>query len=428
MRDWISSDNKVIVRGKGFYLIDSEGNKYLDGNASMWCNVWGHSTNKVIETMVRQLRTIPHSTLFGLSNAPSVKFAERFIKIAKGMHKVFFSDNGSTAIEVAMKMALHYWHNKSNYKKTKFISLENGYHGDTVGAMSLGYLSQYFHAYKPLLTRVYKIPSPSFSKKKHISEIDMLEYCLEETEKTLKKYSSNCAALVMESGAQVAGGAIIYPENYQKRISDLCKKYNILLIVDEIATGWGRLGNMVEYIAQNSIPDIACFGKSLTAGYFPLAITATTRKIFDEFLGDYWENKQLYHGHTFTGNPVGCIAALANLQLYKETNLLLRIKRNTVYLAKRLQEFKKSSIVTDVRHKGLLAGIEISWKGKPIKTLKNKRIINYYIAQESLKQGVFTRTLGNIMMIVPPLAINKEDFEKLLNVQLSLLNRVERDM
>jgi adenosylmethionine-8-amino-7-oxononanoate aminotransferase len=232
----------------------------------------------------------------------------------------------------------------------------------------------------------------------------------------------------MESGAQIAGGVIIYPVGYQKRISDLCKKYDVLLIVDEVATGWGRLGNMVEYIAQKSTPDIACFGKSLTAGYFPLAITATTSKIFDEFLGDYWENKHFYHGHTFTGNPVGCIAALANLQLYEKTNLLLRIKRNSKYLAKRLQEFKESSIVIDVRHKGLLAGIEMSWKGKPIKTLQNKDIINYYITQESLKQGMFTRTLGNIMMIVPPLAINKEDFEKVLDVQLSLLKKVERNI
>jgi adenosylmethionine---8-amino-7-oxononanoate aminotransferase len=427
MRDWNNSDNKVIVRGKGFYLVDSEGKSYLDGIASMWCNVWGHSTNKVIDGMVRQLQRLPHSTLFGLGNAPSAKFAERFIKLAKGMQKIFYSDNGSTAIEVAMKMALHYWHNKGNYEKTRFISLENGYHGDTVGAMSLGYIAKFFKTYKPLLTRVYKVPSPYIFNGEPQNKED-LDYCVEQTENILKKYSSKCSALVMESGAQIAGGVNIYQPDYQRKISDLCKKYDILLIVDEIATGLGRLGNMIEYLAQKSTPDIVCFGKSLTAGYFPLAITATTDKIFDAFLGDYPENKQFYHGHTFTGNPVGCAAALANLDLYHEKNLIRRIERSSEYLGRRLQQFKESSIVVRTSHKGLLAAVELSYKGKPVESIKNKGIINYYIMHESLRQGVFMRPLGNIIIIVPPLAINKNDLEKLLNVVLSILKKIEKNI
>jgi adenosylmethionine---8-amino-7-oxononanoate aminotransferase len=424
MRDWNSSDNKVIVRGKGFYLIDTEGNKYLDGNASMWCNVWGHSTNKVIDTMVRQLRTIPHSTLFGLSSAPSAKFAEKFVKVAKGMQKIFYSDNGSTAVEVAMKMALHYWINKGNREKKRFISLEHGYHGDTAGAMSLGYIAKYFRAYKPLLTRVHKAPSPYADDTSSKTEKDIVEDCIEQTERILKKYSSECSAFVMESGAQIAGGVIIYPSDYQMKISELCKKYDVLLILDEIATGFGRLGNMVEYLAQGSRPDIVCFGKALTAGYFPLAITATTNKIFNAFLGCYSENKQFYHGHTFTGNAIGCAAALANLELYKKTNLIPKIKRNSEYLAKRLNKFKELSIVKNIRHKGLLAGLDLSWKGKPIK-MKHKGIINYYIMQESLKEGVFIRPLGNTMLIIPPLAINRYELEKLLDVQFSILKKIQ---
>jgi adenosylmethionine-8-amino-7-oxononanoate aminotransferase len=425
MRDWNSSDNKVIVRGKGFYLIDTEGNKYLDGNASMWCNVWGHSTNKVIETMVRQLRTIPHSTLFGLTNAPSAKFAEKFVKVAKGMQKIFYSDNGSTAVEVAMKMALHYWINKGNSKKKRFISLEHGYHGDTTGAMSLGYITKYFRAYKPLLARVHKAPSPYVEERSTSkTEKDIVEDCIEQTESILKKYGSECSAFVMESGAQIAGGVIIYPPDYQMKISELCKKYDVLLILDEIATGFGRLGNMIEYLAQESRPDIVCFGKALTAGYFPLAITATTNKIFNAFLGSYSENKQFYHGHTFTGNAIGCAAALANLELYKETNLIAKIKRNSEYLAKRLNMFKELSIVKNIRHKGLLAGLDLSWKGKPIK-IKHKGIINYYIMQESLKEGVFIRPLGNTMLIIPPLAINRYELEKILDVQFSVLKKIQ---
>jgi adenosylmethionine-8-amino-7-oxononanoate aminotransferase len=173
---------------------------------------------------------------------------------------------------------------------------------------------------------------------------------------------------------------------------------------------------------------MVCFGKSLTAGYFPLAITATTNKVFDAFLGDYSENKQFYHGHTFTGNPIGCTAALSNLDLYHKTNLIRQIRRNSKYLGKRLQQFKESSIVVNIRHKGLLAGIELSWKGKPISVIKDKGTINYYIMQQSLKQGVFIRPVGNIMIIVPPLAINKDDLEKLLNVQLSILEKIEKNI
>lgn len=182
---------------------------------------------------------------------------------------------------------------------------------------------------------------------------------------------------------------------------------------------------MVEYLAQESRPDIVCYGKALTAGYFPLAITATTNKIFDAFLGAYSENKQFYHGHTFTGNAIGCAGALANLELYKKTNLIPKIKRNSEYLAKRLKQFKELSIVKNIRQKGLLAGIDLSWKGKPIKTLKNKEIINYYITQQSLKEGVFIRPLGSTMIIIPPLAINRYELEKLLNVQFSILKKIQ---
>jgi adenosylmethionine-8-amino-7-oxononanoate aminotransferase len=428
MKDWKTMDNKVIVGGKEFYLIDSEGKKYLDAIASMWCNVWGHSENEVVKKMITQLQTLPHSTLFGLANGPSAILAERLVRIAKGMHKVFYSDNGSTAIEVAMKMALQYWRNRGKFDKTRFISLDHGYHGDTIGAMSVGYLSKFFHVYRPLLTKVYRAPTP-FVSERHGKDVDeIIEYCIERTENILLKYGSKCSALVMESGAQIAGGVVIYPKGYQKKVRELCKKYDILLILDEIATGFGRLGNMVEYLAQESVPDIVCFGKALTAGYFPLAVTATTEDIFEAFLGKYLENKQLNHGHTFTGNPVGCSAAIANLDLYEEKDLIIQINRNSKYLAKRLQELRGSPIVGDIRHKGLLAGIELAWRGKPIKTIKNTEIINYYITREALKKGVFLRPLGNIITLVPPLGINRYYLEKIIDVQISILKKMEKSI
>ena len=426
MSDWAKWNNKVIVKGDGFYLVDSQGRKYLDGTASMWCNVWGHTQNKVVQAMIDQLKNIPHSTLFGFANAPSIKLAERLITLATGMEKVFYTDNGSTAIEVAMKIALQYWYNNGKDKKREFISLEHGYHGDTTGAMSIGYIEDFFRAYKPLLFNVHRVPSPILYGSRFTNESDLVEWCLEKTENTIKRHINRCAALVMESGAQIAGGAIIFPKGYQKKIARLCRDYDILLILDEIATGFGRLGNVVEYRAQKSQPDIVCFGKALTGGYFPLAVTLVTRRIFDAFLGRYCKNKLLYHGHTFTGHPVGCSAALANIENYQNHNLIQQIKVNTKYIASRLPEFYKSPIVADIRHKGLLVGIELAKNDKPIIILKNKEIINYFIVQQALKMRVYLRPLRNIMLLIPPLGIGRRDLEKLVNVQLMLVRKIEK--
>ncbi len=426
MRDWVKWNNKVIVKGDGFYLVDSEGRKYLDGSASMWCNVWGHTQNKVVQAMIDQLNRVPHSTLFGFANAPSIELAERLLRLARGMHKVFYTDNGSTAIEVAMKIAVQYWYNKGKDKKKEFISLDHGYHGDTIGAMSVGYVENFFRAYRPLLLNVHSVPSPLLYGSRFTNERDLVEWCLEKTENTLKIHKDRCAALIMESGAQIAGGAIIFPTGYQKKVARLCRDYDILLILDEIATGFGRLGNVVEYLAQRSQPDIVCFGKALTGGYFPLAVTLVTRRIFDAFLGKYRYNKHLYHGHTFTGHPTGCAAALANIENYQNHDLTQRIKVSTEYIESRLPEFSKSPIVADIRHKGLLAGIELAKNNKPIVFLKNKEIINYFIMQQALKMGVHMRPLGNIMLLIPPLGIGKRDLEKLLNVQLKLLRKIEK--
>jgi adenosylmethionine-8-amino-7-oxononanoate aminotransferase len=426
MSDWNRWDNRVITNGEGFYLVDSEGRKYLDGIASMWCNVWGHGRNPVVGAMIEQLKNLQHSTLFGLANGPSTELAERLAGLAKGMDWTFYTDNGSTAIEAAMKMALQYWLNSGKPEKKEFISLEHGYHGDTVGAMSVGYVENFFGAYKSLLAKVHRAPSPLLYGSGFEDEQDLVEQCLAKTEKLLKKRAGRCAALIMESGAQIAGGVVIYPKGYQSKIAKMCRDHDVLLVLDEIATGFGRLGNMIEYIAQKSRPDIACFGKALTGGYFPLAVTMTTERIFNAFLGKYSDNKQFYHGHTFTGHPVGCAAALANIELYEKRNLMRQINENAKYVASRLHEFAKSPIVADIRHRGLLAGIELARNNKPVITLKNKERLNYFVMRESIKMGVHLRPLGNILMVIPPLAIGRGDLEKVLDVQLEILRKIER--
>jgi adenosylmethionine-8-amino-7-oxononanoate aminotransferase len=231
----------------------------------------------------------------------------------------------------------------------------------------------------------------------------------------------------MESGAQIAGGLVIYPRGYQKKIMELCRKYNVLLILDEIATGFGRLGSIIEYKAQKSAPDIACFGKALTAGYFPLAVTLATGEIYDAFLGEVSQNKQLYHGHTFTGHPVGCSAAIANIELYEKRNLMRLIGENSRYISYRLREFSESPIVGDIRHKGMLAGVELVKNSKPINYVRKDLRIGRFVMHESLKRGVFLRSLGNILMIIPPLAIGNRNLKKIMDVQLEILGLIEKE-
>jgi len=427
MKDWQDFDIKVIKKAKGPWLIDSEGKKYLDGVASMWCNVWGHTRKEIVNAMVDQIMKLQHSTLFGLANEPSILLAEMLVKYAKGMSRVFYSDNGSTAIEVALKMALQYWRNIGKVDKNKFVVLQNGYHGDTIGAMSVGYIENFFANYKKVLFSVQRAPSPYlYRRANNISEEEFVIHCIDSMEQILKN-DKEIAAVIMESGAQLAGGAIIYPDGYQKEIKKLCQKYDTLLILDEIATGLGRLGSMVEYIKQESVPDIVAFGKMLTAGYLPLAATLSNEEVYNAFLGEFEEQKHLFHGHTFTGNPIACATANTNLQLYKKEQLIENVQRKSRIIEKRLDEIEKFEIVGDVRHKGMMVGIELvnDKKSKKPFVVKGKRV-NYLVMQESLKRGVFLRPLGHIMLLVPPLAISTKELNMLIDVAIEIIRCIQK--
>ena len=428
MKIWNRGSNKIIIEGDNFYLIDQNKKKILDGVASMWSNVWGYGENPIIKSMQTQLSTLPNSTLFGLGNRKSVNLAEKLIKLCKGMDKVFYSDNGSTAIEIALKMSTQYWKNKNNNsKKHLFLSLRNGYHGDTIGTMSIGFVANFFESYKSILLKTFRVPSPKDYEFKYKVESEIVDKCLDLTEKKLKKYSSKISAMIMESGAQIAGGVSIYPRNYQKKISELCKKYDVLLILDEIATGFGRLGNMIEYEKQKSIPDIVCYGKALNGGYFPIAVTLTTNKIYKAFLGNYKDNKQFFHGHTYTGHPVGCTACITNIDHYKKTNLIFQIQQNSIHLQKKLNKFYDLDIVSKIRHKGLLTGIDLV-NGKKSLNFVQGLPINYYIMKESLKRGVYLRTLGNILTIIPPLAIPRAKLDIIIDVSYEILYLLDKEI
>ncbi|HEX9317843.1 MAG TPA: adenosylmethionine--8-amino-7-oxononanoate transaminase [Nitrososphaeraceae archaeon] len=434
MMDWNGRCIKTIASASGFHMIDERGNKILDSMSNMWCNVWGHSKKQLIVAMKKQLDLVPHSSIFGLASTPSLKFAERIVKIANGMHKVFFTDNGSCAIEVSLKIAVQYWTNLGRPEKTKFMSLKYGYHGDTIACMSVGYINHFFSPYQSILmNKIIRLPSPTIrhpDSNKRNGHLELSsEQCLQLIEKTLIKHAHVTAAFVMESGAQVAGGVRIYPEGFQKKLSELCKKYEVLVIFDEIATGLGRLGAFCEYISQKSKPDIVCYAKALTGGYFPLAVTLTTQEIFNAFLGEYLDNKHLFHGHTFAGHSVGCACAMANLELYKRLKLLDKIKENSLYLGKLLEPLMNIDIVVDIRHKGLLGAIELEdmKTGKPILKIGTKPI-GQFIAEQSLKRGVYVRSLGNIIPIIPPLAISKKDLKQVIKVYEDIIKLIQSSL
>ena len=420
MSEW--NEFPKIVRGDGMWLIDEDGNRLLDGVASMWCNVWGHSKSELINAIIRQTKKLQHSPLFNLTNEPSELLAKKLIKISPNMAQVFFSDNGSTAMEIAIKIALQYWNNLGFNNKNKIATLENGYHGDTFGAMSIGYVPEFFSKFRSKLfsTLQFKVPR-SYNLPKNVIEKEFENDCVKKIENKLSN-DNTIAAFVMESGAQVAGGVNIYPKNFQKRVNAICKKYNVLFVLDEIATGFGRLGSMIEYKKQNCHPDIVSFGKMLTGGYLTFAATLTTKKISNSFLGKFYESKHLFHGHTYTGNPIAASLALENLKLYDKTKLIQKIQKTSKILENRASEFYELDVVGDVRHKGMLMGIELINNN----STKTRKSINKIVFEEGKKHNIFFRTLGNVVMLVPPLAISNTEINLLIDGTIKTINGISK--
>jgi len=412
MKEWDYFDK--ITSAKGMWLTDSKGHKMIDAVASMWCNVWGHSKPELVRAITKQSKKLQHTSIFNITNEPVEKLAKNLVKISPGMHKAFFSDNGSSAMEISFKIALQYWHNLGEKKKTKIMTLQNGYHGDTFGAMAVGYVPEFFGKFKKHLFPTIQIPVPNqYRLPNNYTLLEYENYCLDMIEKIMSK-DNKIAAFVMESGAQVAGGVIIYPRGFQKRISEICKKYNVLLVLDEIATGFGRLGSMTEYTNQKSNPDIVSFGKMLTGGYLTMAATLVNKKIYGSFLGDFNDWRHLFHGHTYTGNPLAASVANESLRLYQKERLIKKIHNTSRVFEKYYDEISEIDIVGDIRHKGMLMGIELV-KDKEKKTpIHPEKSINKIFYEIGKKNGIYLRTLGNIVMLVPPLAISEKELNMLI--------------
>ena len=412
MSEWSGFDK--ITNAKGMYLYDSRGRKYIDGVASMWCNVWGHSKSELVSAIKTQSSKLQHSPMFNLTNEPTELLAKLLVNQSPGMSHVFFSDNGSTSMEIAAKMAMQYWSNIGE-PRTKIASLKGGYHGDTFGSMSLGYVPDFFAPYKTKLFDVMQLPSPDTYRTAGLGIEGNLHACLDKIEKSISKNSDSMAALVMESGAQMAAGARIYPPKFQRDVSKICSRHNVLLVLDEVATGFGRLGHMAEYTHQKSRPDIVSYGKMMTGGYLTMGATLSSKKIYNSFLGKYDEHKHLFHGHTFTGNPLAAAVACKNIQLYKKERLLEKVARISKRLKSHADLFYNIENVGDVRTGGLLMGIEmVSDRRTKIPIRAKGTSINKIVFDEGRKNGIYLRTLGNVVMLVPPLAISKSVLDTLV--------------
>lgn len=421
MKVYREEENVIVERGEGNYIYDIFGNKYLDGVGSLWCNVHGHNHPKLNKAICDQVSKISHFTTLGASNVPAIILAKKLVEITpKDLNKVFYSEDGSEAMEIAIKIAYHYWHNKGYKEKTKFITLSQAYHGDTIGSVSVGGINIFHEKYKPLLFDVYKLPSPYLKAVEIAGREKALEYettkkLIEEVEEFVFEHHQTIAGFVLEAGVQGAAGILPFPRGYLKEVERICREYNILMIVDEVATGFGRTGEMFACIKENVSPDIMALGKGITGGYLPLAATLTTDEIFEAFLGDFGEAKHFYHGHTYTGNPVACNVALANIDLFEEEKTLENVRKNIDILEKRLPEFLQLNHVIDVRNYGLMAGVELIKDKKTKQPYPYGERMGFKVAKAMLKRGIWVRPLGDVMVIMPPLSIKEDELNYFLD-------------
>jgi adenosylmethionine-8-amino-7-oxononanoate aminotransferase len=428
MRSWEKEAQTIIESGKGAILTDVRGRKYIDGISSLWVSVHGHRKKEIDQAVAKQLKKIAHSTLLGLSNVPAILLAEKLVAIAPtGLTKVFYSDSGSTAVEVALKIAFQYWQQKGpeHQRKTGFISFTEAYHGDTIGSVSVGGIDLFHTLYRPLLFQTRKIESPHCYRCPYqLTYPDCRKTCLRHAERTIQKYASVTAALIIEPLVQGAAGMLIQPPGYLKRIRELCTKYDLLLIADEVATGFGRTGKMFACEHEQVAPDILCAAKGLTGGYLPLAVTLTTEEIYRGFLGAHQDFRTFFHGHTYTGNPLACAASLASIDLFKKERTLARLQPKIAYLIKELARFSQLKHVGNIRQKGFMVGIELV-RDRTIKghyPPENK--IGIRVSLECRKRGLIVRPLGDVLVIMPPLSISMRELKQLVKIAFTSIQLV----
>lgn len=417
MDEWIRGTPLVIERAEGNYLIDTDGNRYLDGVSSLWVNVHGHRKQEIDDAVRDQLNRIAHSTLLGLSGIPSIELAEKLVKIApEGLTRVFYSDSGSTATEVALKIAFQYWRNKGRHEKTLFVTLDQAYHGDTIGSVSVGAIDLFHSIFHPLLFHTVSIPTPFPYAHPDLTPQQCRDRSLDAFADLAAQRSHEIVALMVEPLVQGAGGIIVHPEGFLKGLESICREHGILLICDEVATGFGRTGKMFACEHEDVRPDLLALAKGISAGYLPLAATMATDEVFDAFRGEYTDYKTFFHGHSYTGNALACAAACANLDLFERDRIIENLQPKIERLRSMLEDrVAPLAHVGDVRQRGLMVGIQLA-KGKeervpydPADRMAVRVILN------ARKHGVIVRNLGDVVVLMPPLSITVEEIELLVS-------------
>ena len=427
MKDCQTLPPVLIERAEGIKLYDADGNFYYDTISSWWCNIHGHNHPKINQAIKKQLDSLEHVLFAGFTHKTAIILAEKLVSITpRNLTKVFFSDNGSTSTETALKMSFQYWQNIGKKNKIKFVSLDKAYHGDTLGAMSVGGVDEFNKLFSPLFLPSLKVPSPycyrcPMGKEKDRCDID----CIGPLEEVVKNNSDKIAAMILEPLVMGAAGIIVYPKEYLERAAAIVKKYDVHLILDEVATGFGRTGKMFACEHAGVEPDFICLSKGITAGYLPLAATLTTDEIYQAFYDDYENKKTFCHGHTYTANPIACAAAIASLEIFDRQKTLDKAGRIIPLLRDGIEKFASLRFVGDVRHIGLIAAIEIV-KDKKSKTPfdPNERI-GYRIYKKGLENKLLLRPLGNVVYLFLPLCITKQDMTCIMDTFYGIIKAID---
>ena len=410
----------LIAAGEGHYLIDTDGRRYLDGVGSLWCNLFGHRRAEIDTAIREQLEQIAHSTLLGHSNVPAIRLARKLAEVAPpGLTRVFFSDNGSTAVEVALKMVLQFWQQHrdgAERQRQVFLTLGLAYHGDTVGAVSLGGIDLFHERYQPLLFRTERAPAPyCYRCPLGLERASCGLRCIGDFEDIARGLGDRLAAIVVESGVLGAAGMVVQPEGFLRRARAVADEVGALLVLDEVATGFGRSGSLFACQRESVTPDLLCVAKGLTGGYLPMAATLTTERVFEAFLGPPAEGRTFFHGHTYTGNPLAAAAALATLDIFERDNILARLQPTIAQLSSELEQLRGLTAVGDIRQFGLAAGIELvadRATKRPYPAAERRAML---VCRAARRQGVFLRPLGDTIVLMPPLTITAREITILID-------------
>jgi lysine---8-amino-7-oxononanoate aminotransferase len=416
MKDYLADEPVVIERGDGVKLVDANGVEYYDGNSSLWVNVHGHNRAELKEAIAAQLEKVAHSTLLGMANVPALELAERLVEVTPArLGKVFYSDSGATAVEIGLKLAFAYWRRVGRPEKNVFVAFEEGYHGDTVGAMSVGGIDLFHSEFGPLLFACERVSFPHAYRFPG-SEAECADASLGELEALFERDARRIACLVVEPLVQAAAGMRTMPAGYLREVERLCRDHDVLLFTDEVATGFGRTGELFACEHESVEPDLMSLGKGLTGGYLPVAATVVSDAIYDAFYGDFAELKTFFHGHSFTGNQLGCAVALASLDLFERDGLIAHVQESARFLSHRLRAVAELPQVGDVRQRGLMVGIELVADRETKESFDWRERTGQRVCLRARELGMLTRPLGDVVVLMPPLVTAREDLDAMVGI------------